>query len=101
MRSIPTTASCLSKYETADALYPVSARSLWRCRTGRCRVGAKRTPIGRFFGGLSKVPSPQLGAYAIQAVLAESPKIKDAVDEEREIEGFFDLMTPPHQLSLR
>jgi acetyl-CoA C-acetyltransferase len=44
-------------------------------------LAAKRTPIGRFFGGLSKVPSPQLGAYAIQAVLAENPKVKDAVDE--------------------
>lgn len=44
-------------------------------------LAAKRTPIGRFFGGLAKVPSPQLGAYAIQAVLAESPSIKDAVDE--------------------
>ena len=43
------------------------------------------------------------------AILADSPpgeeavrrhqraqqKVKDAVDEEREIEGFFDLMTPP------
>jgi acetyl-CoA C-acetyltransferase len=44
-------------------------------------LAAKRTPIGRFFGGLSRVPSPKLGAYAIQAVLAENPKIKDAVDE--------------------
>jgi len=44
-------------------------------------VAAKRTPIGRFFGGLSKVPSPQLGAYAIQAVLEEVPAIKDHVDE--------------------
>jgi acetyl-CoA acetyltransferase len=31
-------------------------------------VAAKRTPIGKFFGGLSKVPSPVLGAYAIKAV---------------------------------
>jgi len=44
-------------------------------------LAAKRTPIGRFFGGLSKVPSPQLGAYAIQAVLAEVPAAKAAVDE--------------------
>jgi acetyl-CoA C-acetyltransferase len=44
-------------------------------------VAAKRTPIGRFFGGLSKIPSPQLGAYAVGALLAEHPAIKDAVDE--------------------
>lgn len=35
-------------------------------------VAARRTPIGRFFGGLSKVPSPQLGAYAIEAALADA-----------------------------
>src|SRR5690349_24245023 len=44
-------------------------------------LAAKRTPVGKFFGGLSKVPSPQLGAYVIQAILAESPAIKGAVDE--------------------
>jgi acetyl-CoA C-acetyltransferase len=44
-------------------------------------LAAKRTPIGRFFGGLSKVPSPQLGSYAIQALLAEYPQLKGAVDE--------------------
>ncbi|HRJ49524.1 MAG: thiolase family protein [Phycisphaeraceae bacterium] len=32
-------------------------------------LSAKRTPIGRFFGGLSKVPSPVLGSYAIRAAL--------------------------------
>ena len=41
-------------------------------------LAAKRTPIGRFFGGLSKVPSPVLGSYAIQAVVAESPALKAA-----------------------
>ncbi|MBC7836075.1 MAG: thiolase family protein [Phycisphaerales bacterium] len=41
-------------------------------------LAAKRTPIGRFFGGLGKVPSPQLGAYAIQGLFAEQPKLKDA-----------------------
>jgi acetyl-CoA C-acetyltransferase len=41
-------------------------------------IAAKRTPIGRFFGGLSKVPSPQLGSYAIQAVFAENPAIREA-----------------------
>ncbi|VAX41933.1 3-ketoacyl-CoA thiolase @ Acetyl-CoA acetyltransferase [hydrothermal vent metagenome] len=44
-------------------------------------VAAKRTPIGRFFGGLSKVASPQLGAFAVEAMLAEHPAIKDAVEE--------------------
>jgi acetyl-CoA C-acetyltransferase len=44
-------------------------------------LSAKRTPIGRFFGGLSKVPSPTLGSYAIKAVLAESPNLAANVDE--------------------
>ena len=35
-------------------------------------LAARRTPIGRFMGGLSRVPSPQLGAMVIQAVLEES-----------------------------
>lgn len=44
-------------------------------------LAAKRTPIGRFFGGLSKVPSPILGSYAIKAVLDEVPAAKAHVDE--------------------
>lgn len=44
-------------------------------------VAAKRTPVGRFFGGLSKVPSPKLGSFAIQAVFEAVPAIKDHVDE--------------------
>jgi len=44
-------------------------------------VAARRTPIGRFFGGLSSVASPQLGAYAIEACLADAPAAKDAIDE--------------------
>lgn len=44
-------------------------------------VAARRTPIGRFLGGLSRVPSPQLGAYAIQAVLESVPGLKEHVDE--------------------
>ncbi|MEZ6243583.1 MAG: thiolase family protein [Phycisphaerales bacterium] len=44
-------------------------------------VAAKRTPIGRFFGSLASTPSPQLGAYAIEAVLNEVPAIKAHVDE--------------------
>lgn len=34
-------------------------------------LAAKRTPIGKFFGGLSRVPSPVLGSYAIKAALEE------------------------------
>ncbi len=44
-------------------------------------VSAKRTPVGKFFGGLSKVPSPVLGSYAIKAVLDEVPAAKALVDE--------------------
>ena len=44
-------------------------------------VSAKRTPIGKFFGGLSKVPSPVLGSYAIKAVLDDVPAAKGHVDE--------------------
>ncbi len=44
-------------------------------------VAARRTPIGKFFGGLSSVPSPQLGAFAIQAALADAPAAKDQIDE--------------------
>ncbi len=32
-------------------------------------LAAKRTPIGKFFGGLSKVPSPVLGSYALKAAV--------------------------------
>ena len=44
-------------------------------------VSAKRTPIGKFFGGLSKVPSPVLGSYAIKAVLGEVPGVAGSIDE--------------------
>lgn len=44
-------------------------------------VAAKRTPIGKFFGGLSKVPSPVLGSYAVKAVLEQAPALKDRIDE--------------------
>ena len=44
-------------------------------------VAAKRTPIGRFMGGLASTPAVQLGAYAIQAVLNDVPAAKDAIDE--------------------
>lgn len=44
-------------------------------------VAAKRTPIGKFFGGLSKVPSPVLGSYALKAVMEEVPGIRGHIDE--------------------
>lgn len=44
-------------------------------------VAAKRTPIGKFFGGLMNVPSPKLGSFAIEAVLADVPAAKDNIDE--------------------
>jgi acetyl-CoA C-acetyltransferase len=44
-------------------------------------LAARRTPIGRFLGGLSRVPSPQLGSYAIRAVLDGVPQAAARVDE--------------------
>ncbi len=44
-------------------------------------LAAKRTPIGRFFGGLSRVPSPVLGSYAIQGLFGDAPSLKGNVDE--------------------
>src|SRR5262245_28864127 len=46
-----------------------------------CILAAKRTPVGRFLGALSRVPSPQLGAAAIEAVLREVPAARGHVDE--------------------
>ncbi|NNF44561.1 MAG: thiolase family protein [Phycisphaerales bacterium] len=44
-------------------------------------IAARRTPVGRFLGGLSRIPSPQLGGYAIEAVLEDVPNARDHVDE--------------------
>lgn len=44
-------------------------------------VAAKRTPIGKFFGGLSRTPAPQLGAFVVSAIFEDKPELKDAVDE--------------------
>ncbi len=44
-------------------------------------VAAKRTPIGRFLGGFSKVPAPDLGAAVLSAMFEQAPALKDAVDE--------------------
>jgi len=45
-------------------------------------LAAKRTPVGKFFGSLGRVRSPQLGTYAIRAVMDEVPGLKpEQVDE--------------------
>jgi acetyl-CoA C-acetyltransferase len=44
-------------------------------------IAAKRTPIGKFLGGLSAVPAPQLAAHAIRAALAEAHVAPDEVEE--------------------
>lgn len=45
-------------------------------------LAAKRTPIGRFNGGFTKVPSPLLGSYAIQGLFADQPALKTAAVDE-------------------
>jgi acetyl-CoA C-acetyltransferase len=44
-------------------------------------VGAARTPVGSFLGGLSPLTAPQLGAVAIKAALERSGVPPEAVDE--------------------
>lgn len=44
-------------------------------------VGAARTPIGRFGGGLASVAAPELGAIAIRAALERGGVEPEAVDE--------------------
>jgi len=44
-------------------------------------LSARRTPVGRFFGGFSRIPSPQLGALAIEAALASAGVEPAEVDE--------------------
>ena len=44
-------------------------------------VSAKRTPIGKFMGGLSTVPAPKLGAIAIQGALTTAGLAASQVDE--------------------
>jgi len=46
-------------------------------------LAAKRTPIGRFGGGYTRVASPLLGAYAIQGVFAEHPRLKAEAEAGR------------------
>jgi acetyl-CoA C-acetyltransferase len=44
-------------------------------------VAARRTPIGRFMGGLAKVPAPALGAIVAKTLLEEVPGAAAHVDE--------------------
>ena len=44
-------------------------------------VSAKRTPIGKFLGGLATVPAPQLGAIAIKGALEAAGIQSLEVDE--------------------
>ena len=44
-------------------------------------VSAKRTPLGKFMGGLSTVPAPKLGAIAIQGALEAIRLDANEVDE--------------------
>ncbi|MBI3975635.1 MAG: acetyl-CoA C-acyltransferase [Armatimonadetes bacterium] len=44
-------------------------------------LGAVRTPIGRFLGGLASVPAPQLGAVAIRGALDRAGVRPDQVNE--------------------
>jgi len=44
-------------------------------------LSAKRTPVGKFFGSLSRTPSPQLGAFALRAALDVVPGAEAHVDE--------------------
>jgi acetyl-CoA C-acetyltransferase len=44
-------------------------------------VAAKRTPIGKYLGGLSSLTAPQLGAHAITAALAASGVPTELIEE--------------------
>jgi acetyl-CoA C-acetyltransferase len=44
-------------------------------------VGAARTPIGKFFGGLSTFAAPELGAIAVRAALARAKVEPGQIDE--------------------
>ena len=44
-------------------------------------VAARRTPIGKFMGGLSKIPAPVLGSYVAKALFADCPSASAHVDE--------------------
>ena len=50
-------------------------------RTTPVIVGAVRTPIGRYLGGLSALPAPRLGAIAIREAIARAGVEPNEVEE--------------------
>ena len=44
-------------------------------------VAARRTPIGRFLGGLARVPAPELGSNAISQAISDGGIAPDTIDE--------------------
>ncbi len=44
-------------------------------------LAARRTPIGKFFGSLSRVPAPVLGSYVAKALFEAVPGAKERIDE--------------------
>ncbi|MGJ0507334.1 MAG: acetyl-CoA C-acyltransferase [Methylocystis sp.] len=44
-------------------------------------VGAARTPIGAFLGKMKDAPAPEMGAWAIEAAMAQSGVAADEIDE--------------------
>ena len=44
-------------------------------------LAARRTVVGRFLGGLSRVSSPEIGSWAIQAAVEDSGVDPAAIDE--------------------
>jgi acetyl-CoA C-acetyltransferase len=44
-------------------------------------LAARRTVVGRFLGGLSKVPAPEIGSWAIQAAVEDAGIDPTSIDE--------------------
>ncbi len=44
-------------------------------------INAKRSPTGKYLGGLSKIPAPELGAQVAKVVLDETRAVEAGVDE--------------------
>ena len=44
-------------------------------------IAARRTPVGRFLGGLTRVPATQLGAWAIEAAIKDAGVDYPSIDE--------------------
>ena len=44
-------------------------------------ISARRTPVGRFLGGLTRVSAPQMGAWAIEAAVKDAALSGEQVDE--------------------